>query len=65
MDATKKQMKEIEVALGGPTQAAREAGVTHVTWWRWREGRVPPNAALINLMHEKHRVSACKKSKRK
>lgn len=64
MDTTEtgRQMREIEKALGGPILAAREAGVTHVTWWRWRSGRVPPNKTLIALLHEKHGVgAACKK----
>ena len=54
MSQTRK-MQEIEAALGGPVKAARAAGVSYVSWWRWSTGKVSPwNPELINLLWEKH-----------
>lgn len=50
---TKEDFRELEARLGGPVCAARAAGVSYPTWYRWREGKmplVPSRAKLIELL---------------
>jgi len=52
---SKEDFVEIERRLGGPVNAARSAGVSYPTWYRWREGRISLSESrkklLLLLLH--------------
>ncbi len=63
----KLDFETIEKRLGGPVAAAGAAGVSLVTWWRWRTGRTEINPrikATLRLLAE-HAITKEQDGRRK
>lgn len=65
MPATIDKIHYIETHLGGPQAAAKEAGVSRTSWYRWSTGLIDPEQSkdrrsltIINLLYDKLRRSS-------